>query len=59
MRLIEGKGDEPDTLFKRAVYIMDSDEFPFLPGESYHQFHNDFQSKVRVRVMNFIILLLS
>lgn len=23
---------------------MDSDEFPFYPAESYHQFHNDFQS---------------
>ncbi|KAJ1635309.1 hypothetical protein T492DRAFT_588570 [Pavlovales sp. CCMP2436] len=52
MRLIEGKGDEPDTLFKRTVYVMNSDEFPFLPGESYHQFHNDFQSKAYGKAYN-------
>jgi len=43
MRLVEGRGDEEDTLADRTVLVMDSDKFPFYPAELYHQFHNDFQ----------------
>lgn len=50
--VLQGKGDEPDTLLKRTVYVMDSDEFPFFPAEPYHQFHNDFQSPPYGRVYN-------
>jgi len=42
MKLYRGVGDEPDTIGARAVLVMDSDAFPFYPGEVYHQFHNDF-----------------
>jgi len=42
--LMEGHGNEPDTLLKRRVYVMDSNKFPFHPAEVYHQFHDDFQS---------------
>jgi len=42
MKLFNGEGDEPDTLGSRAVLVMDSNKFPFFPGEVYHQFHNDF-----------------
>jgi hypothetical protein len=28
-----------------TVWIMDSDSFPFLRGEQYHQFHSDFREK--------------
>jgi len=43
-KLVEGKGNEPDTLLQRKVYVMDSEKFPFHRAEVYHQFHNDFQS---------------
>ena len=42
--LVSGKGNDPDTLGKQVVYIMDSNEFPFYQAEVYHQYHNDFQS---------------
>mmetsp|Transcript_18856 Transcript_18856/g.39523 ORF Transcript_18856/g.39523 Transcript_18856/m.39523 type:complete len:280 (-) Transcript_18856:1599-2438(-) len=42
MTLLAGKGDEPDTLGKRLVYVYDSNKFPFYQAEVYHQFHNDF-----------------
>eukprot|EP00804_Cyclotella_cryptica_P012284 CCRYP_019984-RC/>CCRYP_019984-RC protein AED:0.17 eAED:0.17 QI:0/0.33/0.25/1/0.33/0.25/4/575/266 len=42
MKLVEGKGNDPDTLGKRIVYVMDSNKFPFYQAEVYHQFHNDF-----------------
>lgn len=45
LRLAEGKGDDADTLGKRAVWVMDSERFPFYQAEVYHQFHDDFQSK--------------
>lgn len=48
----QGVGNEPDTLLKRTVYVMDSDEFPFFPAESYHQFHNDFQSPAYGKAYN-------
>lgn len=31
---------------------MDSDQFPFFPAESYHQFHNDFQSPAYGKAYN-------
>jgi hypothetical protein len=44
LKLVEGKGNDPDTLRKKIVYAMDSNRFPFYQAEVYHQFHNDFQS---------------
>jgi peptide methionine sulfoxide reductase MsrA len=44
LKLVEGKGNDPDTLRKKIVYVMDSNRFPFYQAEAYHQFHNDFQS---------------
>lgn len=32
-----GKGNDPDTLGKQIVYVMDSKEFPFYQAEVYHQ----------------------
>lgn len=43
MKLVAGKGDDPDTLSTAEIFVMDSDQFPFYPAEQYHQFHNDFQ----------------
>jgi len=42
MTLVDGKGNDPDTLGKRLVYVMDSKKFPFYQAEVYHQYHNDF-----------------
>ena len=33
MTLVEGKGNDPDTLGKRLVYVMDSNVFPFYQAE--------------------------
>jgi hypothetical protein len=44
MTLVDGKGNDPDTLGKRLVYVYDSDKFPFYQAEFYHQYHNDFLS---------------
>ena len=33
MTLKEGKGNDPDTLGKRIVYVMDSNKFPFYQAE--------------------------
>lgn len=44
MTLEVGKGNDPDTLGKKMVYVMDTKQFPFYQGEVYHQFHDDFQS---------------
>lgn len=49
---MQGNGDEPDTLLKRTVYVMDSDKFPFYIAEPYHQFHNDFQSPAYGKAYN-------
>lgn len=43
-QLVEGKGNDPDTLHKQIVYVYDTATFPFYPGEVYHQYHDDFQS---------------
>jgi hypothetical protein len=34
-----GRGDDPDTLFQRTVWVMDTAAFPFRQAELYHQFH--------------------
>ena len=44
LKLVEGKGNDPDTLGKKIVYVMDTEKFPFYQAEVYHQFHDDFQS---------------
>jgi hypothetical protein len=33
MKLVDGKGNDPDTLGKRMVYVMDSNVFPFHQAE--------------------------
>lgn len=42
IKLVEGKGNDADTLGKRMVWVMDSDKFPFYQAEVYHQFHDGF-----------------
>ena len=42
MKLVDGKGSDPDTLGKRQVFVYDTKAFPFYQGEFYHQYHNDF-----------------
>lgn len=44
MTLELGKGNDPDTLGTKKVYVYDSTKYPFYQAEIYHQFHNDFQS---------------
>lgn len=39
LKLLEGKGDDEDTLGKKRVWVMDSTKFPFYQAEIYHQFH--------------------
>ena len=39
LKLMEGKGDDPDTLGKKIVWVMDTEKFPFIQGEVYHQYH--------------------
>ena len=34
MKLVDGKGNDPDTLGKRLVYVMDSKKFPFYHAEA-------------------------
>jgi hypothetical protein len=43
-KLVEGKGNDGDTLGKQMVFVYDSLKFPFYQAEVYHQYHNDFQS---------------
>jgi peptide methionine sulfoxide reductase MsrA len=42
IKLVEGKGNDADTLGKKQVWVMDSEVFPFYQGEIYHQFHDGF-----------------
>merc|ERR1712023_145167 len=51
-KLVEGVGNEPDTLLKSTVYVMNSENFPFYRGEVYHQFHNDFQGRPYTKKYN-------
>jgi len=41
LKLLPGKGGDPDTLGAGTVYIYDTSEFPFYPAELYHQYHDD------------------
>jgi len=41
MKVLPGKGNEKDTLKDRTIYVYDTAQFPFYPGELYHQYHND------------------
>jgi hypothetical protein len=43
-KLKPGKGNDPDTLGQRLVFVYDTAKFPFYQAEVYHQYHNDFQS---------------
>lgn len=52
MSLQLGKGNDPDTLGKKMVWVYDSKEFPFYQAEVYHQFHNDFQSPAYGKAYN-------
>jgi len=45
MKLELGKGNDPDTLGLKKVFVHDTAKFPFFQAEVYHQFHDDFQSK--------------
>ena len=42
IKLVEGKGNDPDTLFKNKIWIMDTARFPFRQAEVYHQYHDGF-----------------
>ena len=44
LKLVEGKGDDPDTLGKKIVWVMDTAKFPFIQGEVYHQYHGKLKS---------------
>lgn len=44
MKLVLGKGNDPDTLGTKQVFVYDTAQFPFYQAEIYHQFHDDFQS---------------
>jgi len=50
-----GKGNDPDTLGKQIVYVMDSKEFPFYQAEVYHQYHDDFLSPPYGRKYNSLV----
>jgi hypothetical protein len=51
-QLVAGKGNDPDTLGKQIVYVMDTKKFPFYQGEVYHQYHDDFQSPAYGKAYN-------
>jgi len=57
LKLVEGKGSDPDTLGKKIVYVMDSNSFPFYQAEVYHQFHDDFQSPPYGKTYNSLVKL--
>jgi len=40
--LVDGKGNDKDTLNKKIVWVMDTEKFPFNQAELYHQFHDGF-----------------
>ena len=54
-KLVEGKGNDGDTLGKQIVYVYDSTKFPFYQAEVYHQYHNDFQSPAYGRAYNDLV----
>jgi hypothetical protein len=51
-KLVAGKGNDPDTLGKQIVFVMDTNKFPFYQGEVYHQYHDDFLSPPYGKVYN-------
>lgn len=56
MTLELGKGNDPDTLGRKLIYVYDTAKFPFYQAEVYHQFHNDFQSAAYGKKYNNIVL---
>ena len=38
MTLVLGKGNDPDTLGTKKIYVYDTAKFPFYQAEVYHQF---------------------
>lgn len=54
-KLVEGKGNDGDTLGKQIVYVYDSTKFPFYQGEVYHQYHDDFQSPAYGKAYNSLV----
>jgi hypothetical protein len=38
MKLLIGKGNDPDTLGTKSVYVYDTKSYPFYQAEVYHQF---------------------
>lgn len=56
MILALGKGNDPDTLGKKLIYVMDSTKYPFYQAEVYHQFHNDFQSPAYGKKYNNLVI---
>ena len=51
-KLAVGRGNDPDTLGQKLVYVYDTAAFPFFQAEVYHQFHNDFQSPAYGKAYN-------
>lgn len=45
LKILRGKGDEGDTLKDTSIYVYDSLEFPFYPGELYQQYQDDMIEK--------------
>jgi len=45
LKLLAGKGDDPDTVGTKNVWVYDSNKFPFYQGEVYHQFHDDMMER--------------
>ena len=41
--LLEGKGSDPENLYKKSIWVYDTAKFPFYKGEVYHQFHDGFR----------------
>jgi len=41
-QLLEGSGNDRDTLGEALVWVYDSERFPFYQAELFHQFHDDF-----------------
>jgi len=52
MSLKIGKGNDPDTLGTKSVFVYDSNKFPFYQAEVYHQYHDDFQSPAYGKAYN-------
>jgi hypothetical protein len=40
MKVLEGKGDDPDTLKAKSIFVYDTAKYPFYAGEVYHQVHS-------------------